>query len=367
MVSSAFTIAASVIIIIGNNFFLLLLRIYSFTWTKFSSNSQHQRGKQTWLGYECLSKAHMYQGTAGASTLCLFRAFCFLSFLMSVLWENFSPNLSSGTSGYETGKWFSFFTNWTFLLFACNALMGFISTIIHMRGGKKEIDIEDNMESEARDWTLLEKIWLQVFNTVIVSELALIAFYWLGYSLGYSGGNPRIVDNLIRHGGACLLLIIELFISRVPIFSYTFHSIALYTSVYAIFLWTYGYKTGNWVYAPLNFYRPLSPLYYMGLVVLFLTSFAICFGLAVLRERMHSSLLVKNGRDEKEEDPEDEERIVPSMPSTSHNSLLKGHGVFSAPAFPALQSNALFSFSAAGGGRAFSVFNTRTANNKTYK
>ena len=65
--------------------------------------------------------------------------------------------------------------------------------------------------------------------------MALTVFYWATL---YDGSMVNS-DNVMRHGGSMILLLFELWITRIPIFSFAFHSVIFYPSVYCVFMWLY--------------------------------------------------------------------------------------------------------------------------------
>lgn len=65
-------------------------------------------------------------------------------------------------------------------------------------------------------WGLLDKAFLLVFVLACVNGIFLTAFYW---AVLYVGGSIT-ADNLFRHGLNALLMIGEIFVSRVPICTY---------------------------------------------------------------------------------------------------------------------------------------------------
>ena len=62
-----------------------------------------------------------------------------------------------------------------------------------------------------------------------------------------------------------------------------------FPSLYLVFMWVLASTTGRWVYGELDWTKPTSPGYYIGLVFLMLTAFGITFGLARLREYHHDA------------------------------------------------------------------------------
>jgi hypothetical protein len=157
---------------------------------------------------------------------------------------------------------------------------------IHNSNHSKDIETSDPAAQDEKPstWSWIEALWYHVYVTVLCSSMALTAFYWLTL---YDGSTVNI-DNVMRHGGSLFLLLVELFISRIPIFSFAFHSVIGYPSFYCIFMWLYYAGSSNWVYASLGFEKVLSPAYYLALLVLLTLAFGISYGFAVAREKIYS-------------------------------------------------------------------------------
>ena len=62
-----------------------------------------------------------------------------------------------------------------------------------------------------------------------------------------------------------------------------------FPSLYLVFMWVLASTTGRWVYGELDWTKPTSPGYYIGLVFLMLAAFGITFGLARAREYHHDA------------------------------------------------------------------------------
>jgi hypothetical protein len=286
-------VAACVLIVVGANATLLLLHppfgLYFLRWTRFSSNKCDRLSNPlTFYGWESILRADMYKGVMPLVGLLIFRCFCCLYFFLEVMWQNFGPWRASGGGG---ASWLSFFTNWTFCLFFLSAVFGSIASGIEIISRAKESrkikDVEASSEPSRENlkaWSWIEALWYQIFITVLCSSMALTVFYWATLY----DGSVIYIDNVMRHGGSLILLLVELLITRIPVFSFAFHSVIIYPSVYCVFMWLYYAGSNNWVYSSLDFGMVLSPAYYLALLVLLLISFGVSYGFAVAREKLYA-------------------------------------------------------------------------------
>ena len=74
-----------------------------------------------------------------------------------------------------------------------------------------------------------------------------------------------------------------------PPYSRATQAVVAFPSLYLVFMWVLASTTGRWVYGELDWTKPTSPGYYIGLVFLMLAAFGITFGLARAREYHHDA------------------------------------------------------------------------------
>lgn len=92
-------------------------------------------------------------------------------------------------------------------------------------------------------------------------------------------------DGAFKHGVNALLLQIELWISSFPWTSSWVVFPCAYILIYAVYMWIWHAADDSWVYDSLDYEESSAPAMYLGVSVLVLFAFAICWLGAWVREK----------------------------------------------------------------------------------
>ncbi|CAK0756813.1 hypothetical protein CVIRNUC_002486 [Coccomyxa viridis] len=220
-----------------------------------------------------------------------------------------------GTTGDGFGDrpktWWTYFTNWTFILFALWSLLGVIVTAKHVQAKASACDQHQALEAQearrgaGRDasaagpgsmdwrWTPLLKTYCIASETNAVSTLFLSAFFW-----AFLSGEPgaMAVDNILKHGVNNGFILLDIFFSKQPFVSYHFQVTLWYGSLYLVFMFIYYGASSEWVYWVLDWDRPSALVLYALLPLLLFAAFCVWYWIALLREAVCKRLPLPQNR-----------------------------------------------------------------------
>jgi len=140
---------------------------------------------------------------------------------------------------------------------------------------------EQQQQENLKAWRAVHKIHLLLFEMVAAASITLTVFFWAAV---YKKENKMLLEYPVKHGVSALLLLVEVFVSRVPLVSYHVQVPVLYGTVYLIFMWLYETGTQKWIYKALNWESAISIAFYIALPLLLILSYIIMFMVAGFRE-----------------------------------------------------------------------------------
>uniref|UniRef100_A0A383V6P8 SET domain-containing protein n=1 Tax=Tetradesmus obliquus TaxID=3088 RepID=A0A383V6P8_TETOB len=238
----------------------------------------------TWFAWDLVEADDLYAAPLlGTALLALFRALQFAVFLSVIVF---------GNTVYQPagGAFFLYFTNWTFVLFGCTALLGTVLTAREaLRQRRPAIPcIEPSQPAchqagAAPGWSCANRCYHLMLETACAASIMLTIFYWVA---DYVPGSSIRLDNPFKHGVSAGLLLLDLALSRAPLVSYHLQVVVGCGSIYMVFLWIYRTVSGVWVYRALDWAKPLAPVYYTALPLLLILAFVVMFLVVCVREAL---------------------------------------------------------------------------------
>lgn len=172
-----------------------------------------------------------------------------------------------------THRYMEFYTLWTFTLFSITNIVGIVSVVRFLYFER---------EQSQQKWDRLSIAHLLLFECTATASFFLMLFYW---AILYRTDENSVYDSLFFHGLNNIFFLVQVFFTRVAFISSHFFFVFLYTTVYAVFMFTFGNATGSWPYPVLNDSLGSLP-YYFALPVLQLVVFFAFIGFISLRERI---------------------------------------------------------------------------------
>lgn len=94
-----------------------------------------------------------------------------------------------------------------------------------------------------------------------------------------------IVPDPLRHGASSALMLIEIFLVRIPVVTYHAQLPLLWCSGCFLLMWIWNVATKLVLYKVLMIDDPLSIVFFLAFLVLLMGTFAGMYGLAWMRER----------------------------------------------------------------------------------
>ncbi|WIA15539.1 hypothetical protein OEZ85_002173 [Tetradesmus obliquus] len=238
----------------------------------------------TWFAWDLVEADDLYAAPLlGTALLALYRALQFAVFLSVIVF---------GNTVYQPagGAFFLYFTNWTFVLFGCTALLGTVLTAREaLRQRRPAIPcIEPSQPAchqagAAPGWSGANRCYHLMLETACAASIMLTIFYWVA---DYVPGSSIRLDNPFKHGVSAGLLLLDLALSRAPLVSYHLQVVVGCGSIYMVFLWIYRTVSGVWVYRALDWAKPLAPVYYTALPLLLILAFVVMFLVVCVREAL---------------------------------------------------------------------------------
>eukprot|EP00195_Chlamydomonas_chlamydogama_P017447 CAMPEP_0202913578 /NCGR_PEP_ID=MMETSP1392-20130828/60858_1 /ASSEMBLY_ACC=CAM_ASM_000868 /TAXON_ID=225041 /ORGANISM="Chlamydomonas chlamydogama, Strain SAG 11-48b" /LENGTH=256 /DNA_ID=CAMNT_0049604883 /DNA_START=384 /DNA_END=1154 /DNA_ORIENTATION=+ len=219
-----------------------------------------------------------------------------------MVWQFHGPSNASSGPNQPPSAWLTFYTNWTFMGFLLQALLGAFLAARHLfssqqkqaagsgnasssSGGTQQLAPGWETGRHVRRFAWFETCYLICHITILSCAISLTTFYWATL---WKGGQVN-VDNVFRHGVNVGLMLIDFFTSRLPVYTYQLHGIIHYTTCYAVFMWIYFAAADDWVYSALGWDKSSAPAYWVALVVLLFISWGVMLGLAKLRDLLQAA------------------------------------------------------------------------------
>eukprot|EP00775_Hariotina_reticulata_P008858 gene8858-9037_t len=225
------------------------------------SSSPRTHRPRTWFCWDLLDEGSLYNGPAGIIGLVLFRAFALAVFAA----VNIFGNVVYPAAG---GRFFIYFTNWTFVMF------GLTSLVLWRQTGETWSAVKAAVTTTATTATDAEEAGKMKHDEVA----------------DYTPGSPLRVDNPFKHGVSAVLLLLDFGLSATPVVSYHVQVVIAYGSVYLVFLWLYYAGSGQWVYRALDWSHAMSPAFYLATPLLLIVGFAIMYVLPACFADHHACL-----------------------------------------------------------------------------
>ncbi|EIE23835.1 hypothetical protein COCSUDRAFT_62367 [Coccomyxa subellipsoidea C-169] len=199
-------------------------------------------------------------------------------------------NESGDGFGSRPKTWWTYFTNWTFILFAAWCLLGIYISAANVQAKVRACDRHQALEAYSgreqdergndRRWSVVLKLYCLVSETNAAATLFLSAFFW-----GFVAKKSDIaIDNLLKHGINNGFILMDVLFSRVPFVSYHYQVLLIYGTVYLVFMFIYYGASTEWVYVVLDWDKPASLGLYVFLPFALFISFVIWYWIALLRE-----------------------------------------------------------------------------------
>lgn len=239
----------------------------------------------------------------------LLRVFYLAFFAITLLLEGLT-----GDGFGNPGFWFTFFTNWTFLLFGLWSVLGIaltahsiqsklsVSTIKQsqsqiedsdvLTSGDDLVDLPFTLRSKRSKWGIASVTYLFMTEITASSTLFLSFFYW---TFLFSPKAPLQIDNLLKHGVNNVVLLLEALLCRTPFVSYHYQAVLLYGTVYTLFMWIYHAASLHWVYWVLDWSKPTAIGLYLLNPIFLCAAFFFWYCVAWLREKLGSLVSRSSG------------------------------------------------------------------------
>ncbi|BDA46508.1 hypothetical protein COCOBI_08-6020 [Coccomyxa sp. Obi] len=257
----------------------------------FASNrsSAVQSRSRTYWAFDILEPEHLVTSFWLSDTgLLLLRCIEFVFFAVTLTLE-----ATTGDGfGSRPETWWTYFTNWTFILFAVWCLLGIYISAAHVQAKVRACDRHQALEAYAgreedqnrsgndRRWSVVLKLYCLISECNAASTLFLSAFFW-----GFVARQEDVaIDNLLKHGVNNFFILLDVVFSRVPFVSYHYQVILIYGTVYLVFMFIYHGASTEWVYSVLDWDKPSSLGLYVFLPLALFIAFVIWYWIALLRE-----------------------------------------------------------------------------------
>lgn len=125
---------------------------------------------------------------------------------------------------------------------------------------------------QVTEWNFGLKLLLVIEQVSPSYAMLITVFYWAVLSTG-----DEEADNIMRHGGNLVVLLVNSMAGDVPFISYHIQFGILFGTLYLIFMWIYHAISGIWVYSALAIEEEDlgSLVYYAVLPILFILCFYV--------------------------------------------------------------------------------------------
>jgi hypothetical protein len=190
--------------------------------------------------------------------------------------------------------WLTYFTHWTLMFVSVAGLAAFINVLRARRRLRATPATQASIAVpgfgapaatgySSYRWDFWSVAHLLLMQTAATAGLFITVYFWLGITLVTKTKLSAGIVNYFEHGGNCVLLLLEVLLTRIPFVSYHFQIMLWFATLYCIFLWLYGELAGTWRYS-LDWHHPEAVGAYALLAVLAVIIFFIWLLIAKFRE-----------------------------------------------------------------------------------